>query len=45
MPMSRFMWALPHYYGVELHNLNSNSIAQTTIYTTVCEGYLEIEPH
>jgi hypothetical protein len=27
MPVSRFMWALPHYYGVELHNLNSNSIA------------------
>ena len=23
----RFMQALPHYYGVELHNFNPNSIA------------------
>jgi hypothetical protein len=23
---SRFMRALPHYYGVELHNFNPNSI-------------------
>ena len=23
----RFMRALPHYYGVELHNFNPNSIA------------------
>jgi hypothetical protein len=27
MPASRFMRALPHYYGVELHNFNPNSIA------------------
>ena len=32
----RFMRALPHYYGVELHNFNPNSIAQ---------GYLGIAPH
>jgi hypothetical protein len=24
---SRFMQALPYYYGVELHNFNPNSIA------------------
>ena len=29
MPASRFMRALPHYYGVELHNFNPNSIAQS----------------
>jgi hypothetical protein len=39
------MWALPHYYGVELHNFNPNSIAQAAIFTAVCEGYLGIEPH
>jgi hypothetical protein len=39
------MRALPHYYGVELHNFNPNSIAQTAIFTAVCEGYLGIEPH
>jgi hypothetical protein len=28
VPASRFMRALLHYYGVELHNFNPNSIAQ-----------------
>ena len=36
LPADWFMWALPHYYGVELHNFNPNSIAQ---------GYLGIAPH
>ena len=43
--MDRFMRALPHYYGVELHNFNPNSIAQAAIFVTVCEGYLGIAPH
>lgn len=42
---SCFMRALLYYYGVELHNFNSNSIAQATIFMTVCEGYLGIDPH
>ena len=41
----RFMRALPHYYGVELHNFNPNSIAQAAIFVTVYEGYLGIAPH
>jgi hypothetical protein len=45
VPASRFMWALPHYYVVEFHNFNPNSIAQATIYATVCKGYLGIKPH
>jgi hypothetical protein len=45
VPVSHFMWALPHYYGVELHNFNPNSIAQTAIYVVVCKGYLGIEPY
>ena len=39
------MRALPHYYGVELHNFNPNSIAQAAIFVTVYEGYLGIAPH
>jgi hypothetical protein len=39
------MRALPHYYGVEFHNFNPNSIAQVAIFSTVCEGFLGIEPH
>jgi hypothetical protein len=27
VPADRFMRALPHYYGAELHNFNPNSIA------------------
>jgi hypothetical protein len=45
MPPSRFMWAIPHYYGVELHHLAPNSISQAAIFTAVYEGYLGIEPH
>jgi hypothetical protein len=42
---SRFMRALLHHYGVELHNLNPNSIAQAAIFAAVCEGFLGIDPH
>jgi hypothetical protein len=45
MPVSRFMRALPHYYGVELHNFNPNSIAQAAIFAAVREGFLGIHPH
>jgi hypothetical protein len=45
VPTSCFMWALPHYYGVELHNFNPNSIAQATIFSIICEGFLGIKPH
>jgi hypothetical protein len=43
VPASRFMRALLHYYGVELHNLNS--IAQAAIFVAVCEVFLGIDPH
>jgi hypothetical protein len=45
VPASHFMRALLHYYGVELHNLNPNSIAQAAIFAAVCEGFLGIDPH
>jgi hypothetical protein len=45
VPASRFMQALLHFYGVELHNFNPNSIAQATIFAVVCEGFLGIDPH
>jgi hypothetical protein len=45
MPANRFMRALPHYYGVELHNFNPNSIVQAAIFAVVCEGFLGIDPH
>jgi hypothetical protein len=45
VPASRFMRAILHVYGVELHNLSPNSISQAAIFTAVCEGYLGIDPH
>jgi hypothetical protein len=44
VPVSHFMRALLHYYGVELHNFNPNSIAQAAIFAAVCEGFLGIDP-
>ena len=45
LPVDRFMQALLHYYGVELHNFNPNSIAQVAIFIAICEGYLGIIPY
>jgi hypothetical protein len=45
VPASHFMQALLHHYGVELHNLSPNSIAQAAIFAAVCEGFLGIDPH
>jgi hypothetical protein len=45
VPASRFMQALLHYYGVELHNFNPNSIAQVATFVAVCEGFSRIDPH
>jgi hypothetical protein len=41
---SHFMRALMHYYGVELHKFNPNSIMETVVFVTVCEGYLGFRP-
>jgi hypothetical protein len=45
VPVSRFMRALSHYYGVEMHNFNPNSITQVAIFLAVYEGFPGIEPH
>jgi hypothetical protein len=44
VPASHFMRAILHVYGVELHNLSPNSIAQAAIFAAVCEGFLGIAP-
>jgi hypothetical protein len=45
VPASHFMRAVLHFYGVELHNLSPNSIAQAAIFAAVCEWFLGIAPH
>jgi hypothetical protein len=39
---SRFMGALCHHYGVELHNFSPNAISQAATFVGVCEGFLGI---
>jgi hypothetical protein len=39
---SRFMRALCHHYGVELHNFAPNAISQAATFVGVCEGFLGI---
>jgi hypothetical protein len=45
IPASLFMCTLAHYYRVELHNFNPNSIAQAAVFVAACEGYLGTLPH
>ena len=45
VPVGRFMRALCHHYGVELHNFGPNSISQAAVFVVICEGYLGIEAH
>jgi hypothetical protein len=45
MPASNFFRGLLHYYGIELQNLNPNSILQIMVFGTLCEGYLGIKPN
>jgi hypothetical protein len=39
VPASRFMRALCHHYGVELHNFTPNAISQAATFVGVCEGF------
>jgi hypothetical protein len=41
-PASRFMRALCHHYGVEMHNFTPNVISQAATFVGVCEGFLGI---
>jgi hypothetical protein len=41
-PASRFMRALCHHYGVELHNFTPNVISQAATFVGICEGFLGI---
>ena len=42
---SRLIRAILHFYEVELHNLNPNSMMQAAVFATVCEGFLGVPPH
>jgi hypothetical protein len=42
-PVSNFFHGLLHYHGIELQNLNPNSILQIMVFVALCEGYLGIK--
>ena len=42
IPAGRLIRAILHYYEVELHNLNPNSVMQAAVFATVCEGFLGV---
>jgi hypothetical protein len=44
-PLSRFMRAILHHYGVELQHLSPNAVSTKAIFAMVCEGYLGVMPH
>jgi preprotein translocase subunit Sec61beta len=44
-PASNFFRGLLHYYGIEMQNLNPNSVLQIAIFVALCEGYLSIRPN
>jgi hypothetical protein len=44
-PVSNFFRGLLHYYGIEMQNLNPNSVLQIVVFVALCEGYLGIRPN
>ncbi|CAN6235044.1 unnamed protein product [Urochloa humidicola] len=44
-PAGRFIRALCHHYGVELHNFAPNAISQAAVFVAVCEGFLGVPVH
>src|SRR5438046_599076 len=45
LPTSSFFRGLLHWYGIELVNLNPNSILHISIFIHLCEVYLGIRPY
>lgn len=45
LPYCSFFRGLLHFYGLELINLNPNSILDIAIFIHLCEAFLGIRPH
>jgi hypothetical protein len=44
-PPHPFLWGLLFAYGIQLHDLNPNTILHIACFITLCECFLGIEPH
>ena len=45
LPTSSFFCGLLYFYGIELVNLNPNSILQISTFIHLCEAFLGVRPH
>jgi hypothetical protein len=45
LPAHEFLRGLLFVYGVQLHQLTPNSILHIACFVTLCDSFLEIEPH
>jgi hypothetical protein len=45
LPANRFFRGLLHFYGLELHHLNPNTVLQISAFIVLCEAYLGIRPN
>ncbi|CAN6237942.1 unnamed protein product [Urochloa humidicola] len=45
MPPHWFLRGLLYEYGIDLHHFNPNGFVYISGFTTICEGFLKIEPH
>jgi hypothetical protein len=45
VPSHWFLRSLLQFYGLELHHLTPSGILHMAAFVTLCEIYMEIEPH
>ncbi|KAM0873159.1 hypothetical protein ACQ4PT_038206 [Festuca glaucescens] len=45
VPVHKFLHGLLFVYGIQLHQLNPNSLLHISIFITLCECFLGIHPH
>lgn len=45
LPLHPFVGGLPHYYQLEVHNLQPNNILHVVCFITLCEAFMGIDPH
>ena len=44
-PLHPFVYGLMYYYGIDFHDLSSNSFLNISAFIVVCEAFLRIQPH
>ena len=44
-PLHPFVRGIMYYYGIDFHDLSSNSFLNISMFIVVCEAFLRISPH